>query len=350
MGVRVVDPLKDPRWDAFVSRHPRATAYHLAAWSGALRDAYRFAPVGLVLEDCDGRLRGVLPLGAKSGPVSGRRIVSLPVADMGGPIADSPVLESVLAAAACRLADASGAALRIHSRSARWAPGLPAADTEPAAPAWVVPLPDDADQAPRDWHRPGNLCRYLRKAQRAGLTVRQTSAPEDVRAFHAVYLRTARKHRAVPHSLRLFERLRRAFSSNGVFQLVLVEHEGTVVSGALNLAWGDTVEALFNGIDDRYLDLRPGHALHWEVIRMAVRAGRRRVNLGTARCGSSQASFKAQWGAEPVDEFALAYPSQRAACRSRVTRIWDERLAAAAWARAPDALMWTAGGLAHRWL
>ena len=213
-----------------------------------------------------------------------------------------------------------------------------------------MPLPDDADQAPRDWHRPGNLCRYLRKAQRAGLTVRQTSAPEDVRAFHAVYLRTARKHRAVPHSLRLFELLRRAFSSSGVFQLVLVEHEGAWSSPARSTSPGATrSKALLNGIDDRYLDLRPGHALHWEV-KMAVRAGRRRVNLGTARCGSSQASFKAQWGAEPVDEFALAYPSQRAACRSRVTRIWDERLAAAAWARAPDALMWTAGGLAHRWL
>lgn len=356
LAVRVVDPLADARWDAFVAAEPRASVYHLAAWRGILDDAYRFRPTYLALEDREGRLRGILPLAYKAGRISGRRLVSLPMVARGGPLAETVEMEAALIAAACRLADESDAVLRVHARSS-YQGLLPALERTPASPAWVAPVPDDVSEPPGRGKRKANLARYIRKAQAAGLTARQTNTEEDLRAFYAVYLRTAKKHRAVPHSLRLFERLRRGLTPAGVFQLVLIQRGDETVAGALNLVWRDVVEALFFGVDDRCLDLHASHLLHWEALRNARATGLRFVNFGTARRGGSQGAFKAQWGAEPVDAFDLTYPP-RSAARAEprgsgthvVTNVWERRLAAAVWEQTPLPLMGLAGGLTYRYL
>ena len=43
--------------------------------------------------------------------------------------------------------------------------------------------------------------------------------------------------------------------------------------------FGGTVELIYNGSDERLLDLRPNHALYWNVIRWAAAHGQRRVRL-----------------------------------------------------------------------
>jgi CelD/BcsL family acetyltransferase involved in cellulose biosynthesis len=351
MTVRVVDPVADPRWDAFAASDARASVYHLSAWCGILDDAYRYSPTYLALEDHDGRLRGILPLAYKTGRISGRRLISLPMVTQGGPLAETAELEAALIAAACRLSDESGAVLRVHSRGP-YHGLLPAIDRQAASPAWVAPVPDDVSEPPGRGKRKANLSRYIRKAQAAGLTARETTSEEDLRAFYAVYLRTARKHRAVPHSLRLFEVLRRALTPAGVFQMVLIERGTQTVAGAVNLVWRDVVEALFFGVDDRCLDLHPSHLLHWEVLRRARATGLRFVNFGTARYEGSQGAFKAQWGAEPIDSCDLVYPAAPSPGSGAhvMADVWERRLAARVWEQTPLALMGLAGGLTYRYL
>ena len=75
---REVDPLIDPRWDAYVRAHGAATLYHLGAWAAILRGAYGFGPHYLASEEA-GRLTGVLPLMRKKGIVSDARLRSIPV-------------------------------------------------------------------------------------------------------------------------------------------------------------------------------------------------------------------------------------------------------------------------------
>jgi Acetyltransferase (GNAT) domain len=352
MAVRGIDPLADPRWDAFVESHPHASIYHLAAWRRILGGAYRYRSAALALEDVDGRLHGVLPLEWRSGPITGRRLTSLPIVLQGGPLAARPSQAAALVAAACRLADEHGARLRVHSRTAEYASLLPSGSAAPASPAWVVALPDDVDELRRRWKRPGNLARYLRKGQAAGLSVRETTADADLRAFYAVYLQTVKKHRALPHSIRLFELMRDALAPRGHLQLLVLEQGGAVVGGALNLLWRGTVEALYFGLDDRVMEARPSHTLHWETIRMAMERGMRAVNLGVARRDSSQAGFKAQWGAEPVEQLTFSHPSGHGAAPrvTRAGRLWEGRLGETLWTRTPTRLMWVAGGLTYRYL
>ena len=350
--MRVVDPLTDGRWDAFVESQPGATVYHLAAWAGILATAYRHRPTALALEDGNGRLHGILPLVYKAGPVTGRRLASLPIVNLGGPLAGTPALEAALVAAACRVAEEMGATLRVFSRSASFGDLLPSADVAPMSPAWVAPVPDNVSDVPGAGKQRANLARYIRKAQAAGLTGREATSAEDLRAFHRVYLRTAMKHRAVPHSLRLFEQVRRALAPRGAFQLVLIERDGEPVAGGLNLVWRDLVEALFFGVDERCLDARPSHLLHWETLRIAHARGLARVNFGSAERGGSQAAFKAQWGAEPLSAYRLVHPSAPASAEQAqpATTLWDRRFAETVWTRTPIPVMHLAGDRMHRYL
>lgn len=63
----MIDPSNDPRWDSFVASHPSATVFHLAPWARIFREAHRYTPRYLALEDGSGAFAGVLPLMSRVG-------------------------------------------------------------------------------------------------------------------------------------------------------------------------------------------------------------------------------------------------------------------------------------------
>lgn len=76
--VIAIDPLVDPRWDAFVESHPSATVYHLAAWARIFEESYRYRPRYLALEDTSGELSAVMPMVSRR-TIRGPALRSLPV-------------------------------------------------------------------------------------------------------------------------------------------------------------------------------------------------------------------------------------------------------------------------------
>jgi hypothetical protein len=354
--VRVADP-DDPRWDEFVAAQPHARVFQLAAWPQILARAYRFEPIHLVLEDRHGDLRGVLPAVHKSGPLSGSRLASLPALLPGGPLAATDDEGAALLSAACRLAEARGAALRVLSQNGSYAQRVPAVRAAARAPAWIIDLPTDAEELRRRWKKQSNVARNLRKAEASALTVREGRGDEDLRAFHTIYLRTMKRHCAIPHSCAFFEESRDLLAPAGAFRLLLVESNGRAVSGCIAFGAagrrsGDMLEPHFIANDPRFLGLGPSYALHWALVRTAIAAGFRRLNLGVTTSGESQAAFKAQWGAEPCDEFeyvpAGAQPSRRTGRRALAA--WHSRLSTTAWRRAPLPATRAAGQLIYRYL
>ena len=133
-----IDPLADPRWDAYVRAHPRWTVYQLGAWAEILRRAYRFEPRYLALEDNGGALRGVLPLLHKKGLVSDARVRSLPVFPAGGPLGDTHSDEVALIEAARVAAAASGARALAVISPEDYAADLPQFVADSLPPRWIV--------------------------------------------------------------------------------------------------------------------------------------------------------------------------------------------------------------------
>jgi CelD/BcsL family acetyltransferase involved in cellulose biosynthesis len=358
--VRGIDPLADPRWDPYVTAHPRATPAHLAAWSAVLSRAYRYRPCYLALEGADGRLRGVLPVAGKRGPVLGARLRSLPaVPGPVGPLGASSADEVALIAAACRMADEHAAPLHFRCRVADYAGHVAGLVMTPAQPSYLLDLPSDAADLRRGWRRQGNLARNLRKAEAAGLTARQGHDDDDLRAFHRLYVRNMAKHGAIPHSLRLFAASRDHLGPLGAFMLMLIEKDGTPVAATVSYVLGDALETTFAVSDERYSDLRPAYAVWWETIRAAIARGLRVMDFGGTPPGS-QADFKVQWGTRQVPAFDYVYPQAQtpapgtgrrmsSAPASRLGQVRG-RVLSAVWQQAPPPIRRLAGELVYRYL
>jgi len=351
-----VDPLADPRWDAYVRAHPRWTVYQLGAWAKILGAAYRFEQRYLALEDAAGALRGVLPLLHKKGLVSDARLRSLPVFPAGGPLGDTRADELALIEAARDAATAAGVQALAVISPADYAGDLKGFTADVLPPRWVVDVGDDPDALRAGWRRTSNnLFRSLKKADKAGFRFREATADTDLRRFYTLYLRTMRKHRTLPRSLRQL-RLTRDLLGPGEFRLFVVEREGRLAAGGVFHVWGDTVELIYNGSDDALLDLRPNHALYWSVIGWCAAHGHHRFDFGEASPTTSLGRFKSQW-ADPVPNHrytwrAAGEPSraESMAAASYAVEQGEGGLPARIWQHTPVQLTRVGAAVAYRYL
>lgn len=308
MPAVVVNPLEDPRWDDLVRRHPDAGVYHLGAWAGVLRSAYGFKPRYLALEAPDGSLRGGVPIMFTRGPLTGRRLRSLPVVPPTSPLASSDEDMRELLEAACRQADADRAKIwTLHSRHDGLDAIWPELRPVEKPPTWILTLDRDPDELRRGLKKSArNLWRSLKKADEAGVVVREGSGRRDLRAFYNLYARAMRRRRVLPRPYRQVKAAAKLLPE-GVFRLYLAEREGEIVGAMVGHAFGDTLELLYLGSDERQFECRPNHALYWYAVRWAIDNGYRELDCGTAQPGSGLALFKEQWGARAVPEYRFDY-------------------------------------------
>jgi hypothetical protein len=349
-----IDPAADPRWDAYVRAHPRALAWHLAAWNTIFIDEYRWANASLGLWR-DGRLAGVLPLVARRGRLSGARLRSLPAAPTAGPIGDDERAEADLLAAAADIARTRGLELSVQSRRQGLETLTAGVRSSDDAPAWIHDVPDDANAWMKSISK--RASRGVKRAAKDGVTVRPASGPADVRAFHRLYLEAMRIHHSPPRSLRQVELQEQLMSSDGTFRLFLAERDGEPIAGALWQCFNGTAELLYNGSRRDALDARPNHALYRDIVDVCQELGLTKVDLGYAHPGSPLGEFKAQWGAEPVPGFTYTVgdPGQPASAggdEATVQRraVQVEKLLAGAWDRAPLEATAVLGRFVQRWL
>jgi CelD/BcsL family acetyltransferase involved in cellulose biosynthesis len=350
-----IDPATDPRWDGFVDSFPGASAYHLSAWARILKDAYGCDPEYLALESSQGQIEGVLPLMRTWGLLAGTRYRSLPVLPPAGPLAATDEGKRALIAAACALAASRGVSWTVLAREDGYQELVAGVRLIRRQTNWVLPLPGDPEDLRASWRkRAKNLHRSLNKAEAGGVTVYEGTSNADLRRFYGLYLHTMRRHRALPRTWRQIVRDRDLLAQRGAFRLFIVAHEKRAIAAGLFHAHGETVDLLYNGSDDRFLDVRPNHALYWGVIRWSIAAGLRRFDFGTAATESSLGRFKRQWGTEPFHEYRYEYDpngaGSRAASLRQVNAISDETLLKRVWGHAPVRATELAATLAYRWL
>jgi Acetyltransferase (GNAT) domain len=360
-----IDPLLDARYDAFVAEHEGATAYHLGAWAQIQRSAYGYRPSYLALAGDGGQLEGVLPLMYTRGLVSGRRMRSLPGLPVAGPLGTSREAEAALVDAGCRIADRHGGQLVMNGRAIGFEDMVDGLSVRERFPSWITPLSDDPDELRASWKkRSNNLWRSIRKAEKAGVTVREGSSEEDLRTFYDLYLQTMKRHRSLPRAWRQMAVDRELLGPSGVFRLFIAEHQGRAVAAGVFHAFRDTVDLLYNGSDTAERDLRANFALYWHAIRWSAENGFRKFDWGEAKEGGTLSRFKAQWSAEPLMNYTHNYvsgaPEEDGPSRAdRIRRQHDvidvvgvttrrDKIVDRVWEHAPTPLTRVAGAAVYR--
>jgi CelD/BcsL family acetyltransferase involved in cellulose biosynthesis len=315
-----VDPHAEGRWDAFVADHPEGTVYHGSGWLAALAAEYRRSrQLMLACEAADGSLRGILPLqftrGLALAPrgIGGRRLASLPRTPLAGPLALDDSASAALLAEAARRASADRAELQVKTAAPLPPAAHPAgAVTHPWRESFVIELPADEGELRFGNSRNHSRIRWaVNRGRKAGVRVREAASEADVRRWYPTYLEALRSHAVPPRPLRLFLGRWRELRPRGEMTLLLAEdRHAEVIGGSVLLESGATSFYAFNGVVRRHLDARPNDVVQWEAIHRAVRAGRRRYDLGeVVERHVGLADFKRKWGASAVRLHRLYLPA-----------------------------------------
>lgn len=268
-----VDPTVDPLWGRLLERHA-ADLFHSPEWLRVLPATYGLAVESLVLLDDSGEPEAGLPFCVLRDP-RGERVASLPFSDYCDPLVSTAEQWQALADGLLAL-DLPASLRCLHNalplddmrfplvKRARWH-GL---DIEPSLDELWMALDPSARRA-------------IRKAERAGLTVRLAPGEGDLRTFFGLHLGVRKyKYGLLAQPFRFFEAIREQFIDAGRFALMLAEEDGEAVGGVLYLEWGETLYYKFSASSLSRLESRPTDLLIWEGIRYAKARGLRRIDFG----------------------------------------------------------------------
>ena len=336
-------PGRHGEWDAYVADAPEATFFHRAGWMRVVRDLYGHRPHYFVAREAgSGRIRGILPLFAVSGPLTGRALISIPYAVNGGAAADTPGVEAQLVARAQAEADRLGVRyLELRKES----PGERLVVRDHYY-SFKTTLPDDPEAVLGRFPRKARA--EVRKARdQFGLTAR--FGPDLLETFYDLYVRSLRRLGSPGHSWRFLRRLVEEFGDDCLIEVV--DHEKTPVAGVLSFRFRDQILPYYAGIDDRYNKLNTSNYLYFALMEQAVRLGLRVYDFGrTRRDNAGVCQFKANQGFEPEPLPYSFYsptgveppdlrPSNAAFSKSQEI-----------WRRLPLRVAGVMGGVVSRWL
>ena len=115
---------------------------------------------------------------------------------------------------------------------------------------------------------------YVRQGERKGLTVRE-GGPDDLATFSQLVAATGERQGFPAYPQRYYEAIWRSLASDGRGALLLVEHAGTALSGALLIGCGDTVTYKMGGWAGDGAAVHPNELLHWTGMLWARARGYR---------------------------------------------------------------------------
>lgn len=318
LRIFAIDPHTDPRWERFVDAHPDALVFHHPAWLGVLQEAFDYKPVHLACEDAEGQLRGILPLFALKGVVTGHRFSSLPRTPLAGPLAhDAAATRALLGAAVEQVRAIPGAQLQFKLAAESLSGGVEGLVGARWRQSYQVDLPEHPEQLRFGSSRnQGRLRWAINKAARLGVVVRDAETEADLRRWYEVYLDTMRWYFVPPRPYRFFQLAWQTLGPLGKWRLLLAERhtagEVELLAGSVFLMSGKTVFYTFNGRRRAYLGYRPNDALQWRVIHEACAAGYQHYDLGEVTSDhSSLADFKSKWGATGRWLYRYYFPAPR---------------------------------------
>jgi CelD/BcsL family acetyltransferase involved in cellulose biosynthesis len=303
--IALSDAAATKAWDDYVEAHPLATPLHLSSWLSAIEATYSFEPLLYVAKGEDGATLGVFPLFKIRGVLAGIRIVSLPFSDYGGPLCNNAAAEEELVR---HVRDACRKELRyLEIRGGLQSPGnllsyhyykRHVMNLEPGLSAIQSKIDKKTIQ----------YC--IRKAEKAGVTIRQDNTGKGLDAFFRLNSLTRRKHGVPSQPRAFFENLFSRIVSGNTGFILVAEHESAIVAASLFLTMGRQIHYKYNASDPAVLKkLSPNHLLTWHVITWGVEHGYAALDFGrTSPDNEGLIRYKNMWGMEDKDLPYYYYP------------------------------------------
>jgi CelD/BcsL family acetyltransferase involved in cellulose biosynthesis len=300
----LLDPLGDPRWEAFLPTSSAASAFHHPAWLRLLHAQYRypFAVCGIAAPD--GRLVAGLPVARVESRLTGRRLVALPFSDHCAPLVADDAPAPAPAALAAGLDDLRRTAgMRLEVRGTGGV--LAAAPAGARFHRHVLTLEGDVGSVERRFRKP-QVLRGARRAVREGLHAERRTDVDALASFYRLHVATRARLGVPTQARRFILRFAELFRA-GLGFVLMVRRGQQPVAAAVFLTYRGVLTYKYGASDARFLTARPNNLLFLEAIRWGCENGMRALDFG-----------RTDWGHESLRAFKLAWGSEEQQLRYRV--------------------------------
>ena len=307
LEIEVSADVNPEEWSRLVAEDGAATFFQTPEWSDVLISTLPgFESSHAAARDGD-RLVAVMPVLARS-RLRATTLESMAFGTFGGPVlsaaATADTAGLLFAAFAHAAASMRVGLAQIVDRSGRiresHLPGFRRIDDT----VQVVSLDGSYEELEKRFKPSAR--NKVRKAVKAGVTVRRAESESDFLAYHAVLEECSREWAIRPRPGPDFFSALSALD-RGVVQMWLAVHDGTVLAGDLNFALHGTVMNWGNVSTDAAKSLAPNILLHANAIEQGVRDGHRAYDLGSSGGIEGVRAFKSSFGTAdvPVRRFVL---------------------------------------------
>jgi hypothetical protein len=325
-----IDPLNDPRWVEFITRHPASSIFHTAAWLRALQRTYGYTPAALTTTPPDTPLADGIAFCRIRSRITGDRLASLPFSDHCQPLSAPKELLSALPEI-CRREKLKYVELRplvLPSES-----GL---SVSKRYRFHVLDLHPSLEDLFRRLH-PDCIRRKIRRAEREGLECEAGRSAHLIDEFYALQVITRRRHGLPPQPRKWFQNV--VNEMGGGVMIRVARFKGRAISAILMLQHKQTAIYKY-GCSDAEDNNRGGMQLiMWKAIEEAKAAGMQSMDMGRGDIeDEGLALYKERWGAQRQEIAYLRYPASGA----------NREFSSAILRKLPKAVLTIAGRLLYR--
>lgn len=289
------DSSHESAWAAFVNSPQGASLYHRWEWRGI--NERHLGHRSCYLAAFDGpRVGGIFPLVQVKSRLFGNIGCSMPFVNFGGPVCDSPEIETALIDTAAEVSSEWGVDY-LEIRSTR-----DLGDRYPCSRhkvSMTVALASDPEALFSAFK--GDQRKEIKRGYKYGFTARfgTTSVFDD---FYAVLCDSWRDLGTPIYSKEYFHAVVSSLPENTRICVVYAA-DGTPAATAFMGHHNGVVEGLWLGTRAQYRRQLVGYVLYWEIIKDACESGHQLFHLGRSTADSGAEQFKRKWNAYPTQLF-----------------------------------------------
>lgn len=327
MKTRIVAPSDQARIEDFLTRMDSATTYHHPAWGTLIEQCFGHRFIGLICEEGNGGIQGVLPLVHMKSRLFGNFIVSMPYFNYGGVCATgSRAAESMLDTAVeiARELEAEHIELRQQENL----------DNEMAVKACKVSMRLPLCKNPMElWDSfPSKLRSQIRVPIKKGLKVR-VGKVEELDDFYEIFSTNMRDLGTPVYSKKFFRSILERFREST--WVAIVSMGSAPLAAGIMTGYKERIEVPWASSIRKFNHLSPNMLLYWGFIEFASGQGFSIFDFGRSTPGEGTYRFKEQWGAKPVSLHWHYWFRPGGSMPDLTNRNPKYRLAIAAWKRLP---------------
>jgi len=297
--IAVVDPAALADWDEKILSIPGCSFFHTSMWSDVLKESYRYRPVYFT-EIEKGEIVSVLPVMGVESFLTGKRGVSLPFSDYCEPLVEDRARFNALIESILEFGRKQGWKYFELRGGRRFLNGTDQSGSFVGHEIDLSGGAGDVLATMRDSNR-----RNIKKAEKEGVRVEITTAPEAIKEFHRLNCMTRKEHGLPPQPQSFFQIFYENVITRGGGFISQAVFEDKIIASNVFILFGKKAIYKYGASDRKFNNLRANNLVMWKAIECCCEIGIENLEMGRTELDhEGLRQFKTGWNAR---EYEIGY-------------------------------------------